>query len=188
MKHSATIVMIATLALACAAQAPQSAPAAPAAPAAQAPPANPLVTEAKGSYSNVKNNILKAAEKMPEENYSFSPTKEERPFIQVVAHVADSQIRACGAVKGEQRQPDAASKKTKAELMASLKASFDLCDAAFDSLTDTSAAERISIGRGQRSKLSLLWGNTGHDMEQYAILAGYMRQKGLVPPSSEPRQ
>ena len=185
MKHYATMILIATLALACAAQAPQ---AAPAAPAAQAPPANPLVTEAKGSYNNVKNNILKAAEKMPEENYSFSPTKEERPFIQVVAHVADSQVRSCGLVKGEQRQPDAASKKTKAELMAALKASFDLCDAAFDSLTDASAAERISVGRGQRSKLSLLWGNTGHDMEQYAIMAGYMRSKGLVPPSSEPRQ
>jgi uncharacterized damage-inducible protein DinB len=173
------VIAVAVFTVACAAQAPQ---------ANQAPPANPLVTEAKGSYTNVKNNILKAAEKMPEENYSFSPTKEERPFSQVVAHIADSNTRSCALVKGEQRTPDAESKKTKADLGVALKASFDLCDAAFDSLTDASAAERITAGRGQRSRLSIMWGNTGHDMEQYAILSGYMRQKGLVPPSSEPRK
>jgi len=176
MKGYAPIVAIAVLSLTVAAQAPQPAP------------ANPLVTEAKGSYTNVKNNILKAAEKMPEENYGFAPTKEERPFIQVVAHVADSNTRSCALVKGEQKTPDAESKKTKADLLTSLKASFDLCDAAFDSVTDTTAVERITAGRGQRSRLSILWGNTGHDMEQYAIMAGYLRQKGLVPPSSEPRK
>jgi len=175
MKGYVLIVTVVALSLACAAQAPQA-------------PPNPLVTEAKGSYTNVKNNILKAAEKMPEEHYGFSPTKDERPFIQVVAHVADSQVRACGLVKGEQKTPDAESKKTKADLLATLKASFDLCDAAFDSLTDATAAERITAGRGQRSRLSILWGNTGHDMEQYAIMSGYMRQKGVVPPSSEPRK
>jgi epoxyqueuosine reductase QueG len=176
MKGYASLLLIAVVSLACVAQAPQPAP------------ANPLVTEAKGSYTNVKNNILKAAEKMPEENYSFSPTKEERPFSQVIAHIADSNTRSCGLVKGEQKTPDAESKKTKADLQAALKASFDLCDAAFDAQTDTTAVERITAGRGQRARLSILWGNTGHDMEQYAILSGYMRQKGLVPPSSEPRK
>jgi uncharacterized damage-inducible protein DinB len=174
MKQLITVLLLATFALAAAAQTPAT------------PPANPLITEAKASYNRVKGNILKAAEKMPEENYSFSPTKEERPFGQVVAHVADANTGSCSAVKGEAKQGDAASKKTKAELLAALKASFDLCDAAFDSVaSDAAAAESITMGRGKRTKLSILWGNTGHDMEQYASISGYLRQKGIVPPSSE---
>ena len=175
MKGYASLLLIAVVSLACAGQAPQA-------------PPNPLVTEAKGSYTNVKNNILKAAEKMPEEHWGSSPTPEQRPYIQVVAHVADSQTRACALVKGEQKTSDAESKKTKAEVIVALKASFDYCDAVFDSQTDATVVERITAGRGQRSRLSILWGNTGHDMEQYAILSGYLRAKGLVPPSSEPRK
>jgi hypothetical protein len=38
---------------------------------------------------------------------------------------------------------------------------------------------------GKRSRLSMLWGNIGHDNEQYAILSLYLRLKGLVPPTSE---
>ena len=46
---------------------------------AQTPPAaqpaaqstNPLSAEVKGAYTNIKNNFLKAAEKMPEESYGF---------------------------------------------------------------------------------------------------------------------
>jgi hypothetical protein len=36
----------------------------------------------------VKNNILKTAEKMPEEHWGSSPAPDQRPYIQVVAHVA----------------------------------------------------------------------------------------------------
>jgi hypothetical protein len=30
-----------------------------------------------------------------------------------------------------------------------------------------------------------VWGTVAHDMEQYATLALYLRQKGIAPPSSE---
>ncbi len=175
MKGYASIVAIAAVSLACYAQAPQT-------------PPNPLLTEAKGSFASVKNNILRAAEKMPEEHWGASPTPDQRPYIQVVAHVAASQTRACALAKGEQKTSDAESKKTKAEVIEALKASFDYCDSVFDSLTDATFVERITAGRGQRSRLSILWGNTAHDMEQYAILATYLRSKGLIPPSSEPKK
>ena len=147
----------------------------------KAAPANPLVSEARTRYNSVKANILKAAESMPEEFYSFSPSKEERPFLAVAAHVADAQTGTCAAVKGEQKRGDAGTKKTKAELLEALKASFDLCDSAFDGLTDASA----TAVSGGRSSLGRLWAIVGHDMEQYAILAAYMRQKGVKPPSAQ---
>lgn len=148
---------------------------------------NPLSTEARQAYTTIKNNLVKMAEKMSEENYDFKPVAEIRTFGQLVAHVADSQARTCSAVRGEAKSVDAASKKTKADLVAALKESFAICDTAYDSLTDASASEVIKTPRGQRSKLGALVGNTTHDNEEYGYMAVYLRLKGVVPPSSEGR-
>jgi len=148
---------------------------------------NPLIGEAKQAYNAIKNNLARMADKMPEEHYGFKPVAEIRTFGQLVAHVADSQTRACTAVKGEPKQPTAASKTSKADLVAALKESIADCDAAFESLTDATAAEMITMGPRQRSKLGTLIGTTGHDNEEYGYMAVYLRLKGIVPPSSEGR-
>ena len=49
------------------------------APAAAAP-ANPITVSEKGLYSFVSGAVVGAAEKMPEENYSFKPTPEGEEF------------------------------------------------------------------------------------------------------------
>jgi hypothetical protein len=155
--------------------------------AVQAQTANPLIAEARQGYNGVKNNLIRMAEKMPEEHYSFKPVPEIRTFGQLVAHVADSQTRSCSAVKGEPKQPNAASKTAKADLVTALKESFADCDAAFDSLTDASAFEVVAAGRGKRSRVGALIGTTSHSNEEYGYMAVYMRLKGIVPPSSEGR-
>lgn len=155
--------------------------------ALQAQTGNPLSTEVKQAYTAIKNNLTKMADKMPEEHYSFKPTPEVRTFGQLVAHIADAQTRTCSAVRGEQKSADAASKTSKADLVAALKDSFELCNTAYDSLTDATATEMIKTARGQRSKLGALVGNTTHDNEEYGYMAVYLRLKGIVPPSSEGR-
>ncbi|HXB71187.1 MAG TPA: DinB family protein [Candidatus Acidoferrales bacterium] len=146
---------------------------------------NPLIAENKAAYTNVKNNLLKAAEKMPEDAYSFKPTPEVQSWGQRIAHIAN-QIGTCSGMTGERKTSDAGNKTAKADLVAALKASFDACDAAWDSMNDKSAMEMIA-GRGgaQRSKLGALIGNTTHDVEMYGYLSVYMRLKGVVPPSSD---
>jgi DinB superfamily len=146
-----------------------------------------LITESKNSYNNVKNYLLKAAEKMPEDAYSFKPTPELQTFGQRVAHVA-GQIGGCSALTGERKASDANSKTAKADLVAALKASFDACDAAWDSMNEHTAMEMVA-GRGgaQRTKLAVLIGNTTHIDEVYGTMTVYMRLKGIVPPSSEGR-
>jgi len=148
---------------------------------------NPLVAEAKQSYGAIKNNLLRMADKMPEEHYGFKPVPEIRTFGQLVAHVADSQSRTCSAVKGEQKALGAASKTSKADLVAALKESFADCDAAFEAVTEANAGEVIKTGRGQRSRLGALVGVTTHDNEEYGYMAVYLRLKSIVPPSSEGR-
>jgi uncharacterized damage-inducible protein DinB len=155
--------------------------------ALQAQTTNPLSTEAKQAYTGIKNNLLKMAEKMPEEAYDFKPTPEQRTFGGLVAHVADSQARTCSTVNGEPKSVGAASKTTKADLVAALKQSFEICDAAYNSLTDATAVETITTPRGQSSRLGALVRNTIHDNEEYGYMSVYLRLKGVVPPSSEGR-
>lgn len=149
--------------------------------------ANPLSTEVKQLYTGVKNNLTRMAEKMPEENYSFKPTPDIRSFGELVGHVAEAQARNCSAVMGQQSSVSAAGKTSKADLVAALKQSFEICDAAYDGLTDSAAAEMVKTARGQRSKLGTLAGNVSHSNEEYGYMSVYLRLKGVVPPSSEKR-
>jgi len=148
---------------------------------AQAPAA-----ELKAFYASIKNNVTKAAEKMPEEDYSFKASPDIRTFGALIAHIADAQGRTCAAVGGGTAPPSAGAKTAKADLVAALKASFDVCDGVVNSLTDEEAAKTVSMGRGgQRTKLGALWGIMAHSDEEYGYLAVYMRLKNVVPPSSE---
>jgi hypothetical protein len=141
----------------------------------------------KQQYNAVKNNLLKAADAMPEDGYSFTPTPAERNFGGWVAHVADAQTGTCSRVAGSPKQINAASKTSKADLVAALKDSFDTCDAVYLALSDANAGDSIAGGRGPGVRLTLLAGNVAHDNECYGSMAVYLRLKGIVPPSTEGR-
>jgi uncharacterized damage-inducible protein DinB len=145
----------------------------------------PLATEAKQAYNNIKNNLMRAAEKMPEDTYGFQAASDIRTFGALIGHIAQSQMGTCSAVNGQMKKSDAGSKTAKADLVAALKSSFEECDKAFDSLTDANATEMIKGPRGERSRLGTLIGVVTHDNEEYGYLAVYMRVKGVVPPSSD---
>src|SRR5579872_2367200 len=93
--------------------------------AALAAQSNPFSNDARQQYALVKGSLLKAAEKMPAENYSFRTVPEVRTFGEMIAHVADAGLMMCGVVKGEKVTANARSKTSKADLVAALKASFD---------------------------------------------------------------
>lgn len=148
---------------------------------------NPFSADAKGAYTNIKNTLLKAADKMPEENYSFKTVPAVRTYGEMIAHVADAQMGICGAAKGEQKKGTAASKTSKADLVAALKESFAFCDGAYDSMTDSAGAAKVKMFGREMTKLGVLNFNTMHDNEMYGTMVAYLRIKGIVPPSSEGR-
>jgi uncharacterized damage-inducible protein DinB len=155
-----------------------------------APPAP--VTEVaalKAAYTGIKNNVTKAAERMPEDQYGFKASPDIRTFGALIGHIADTQARFCALAAGATPPTTDAekSKTAKADLVAALKASFDVCDPVFASLTDEDASKMVSMGRGTRSKTAVLWQLIiGHSNEEYGYLAVYMRIKGIVPPSTQP--
>lgn len=147
----------------------------------QAQTTNPVIGEMKRYYTQYKGFWTKVAASMPEEYYSFKPVPEIRSFGEMIAHVADHQTGFCSSVMGTRKQGDAASKKTKADLIAALAASYAECDKAWDSITDANAAEMV----GQRSKLGTLIVDVAHSEEEYGYISVYLRLKGIVPPSSD---
>lgn len=147
--------------------------------------ADTYTTEAKAAYDVIKTNLLKSAEKMPEEAYGFQPTKEERTFAELVAHIADAQTRICSASTGTMKQFPATKTTVKAELVAALKASNSECDSAFAALNSETASNMVKMGKAERSRLGTLIYNNTHDNESYGTVVVYLRLKGIVPPSSE---
>jgi uncharacterized damage-inducible protein DinB len=157
-------------------------------PQAAQTPANPMSTGTKTIYTIVKTNVTRAADKMPEVNYSFKPTPEVRSFAQLIGHIADAQYIFCSMATGKPNGgPGVEKNKTsKADLVAALKKAFSYCDEVYDGLTDASAAEIIKFPGRDASRITALDFNTAHMDEHYGNIVTYMRLKGLVPPSSEP--
>jgi uncharacterized damage-inducible protein DinB len=160
-----------------------------AAPAAAQTPANPLTSATKVGYDIVKGYITKAAEKVPEEHYSFKPSPDVRTFGQLVAHIADANHMICAAAGGTAKPGDSIekTKTSKADLQKALAESFAACDGVYAAMTDTKGMETAKFFLGEQPRISILAFNTAHDFEHYGNLVTYMRIKGIVPPSSEPR-
>ncbi len=163
-------------------------------PAASA--SNPISTSLRNLYTGNRNNIVRTAEKMPEENYGMRPgaQTEVRTFGQQVAHVATYNFLWCSQAKGEKNPSPGNLDKltTKADILKVLNDAFTYCDGAYAALTDASGAETIEItqenGRQTRNlRMQLLTLNYGHNNEIYGSMVVYLRIKNIVPPASEPR-
>jgi uncharacterized damage-inducible protein DinB len=183
-----TLLVVSTAGSVAAQQAPQG---------AQAPPT--VAAFVRNLYNGNKNNIVRSAEKVPEEFYSLrpGPQQEVRTFGQHLAHVATYNFLWCSEAKGE-ANPNAGktlekSLTTKAEITKALADSFAYCDSAYTALTDASGGEVVQItqenGREVRlPRMALLMLNVAHNNEIYGNLVTTMRIKSIVPPSSEPRR
>ena len=135
--------------------------------------ADPISGGIKGTYNSIKNNLLKSADKMTEENYAFKPTPEVRSYGQLVGHLADAQYLFCSAVLGEKNPAPGIekSKTSKADLVQALK-----------------DGEMVKFFGREMAKVPVLALNNAHNNEHYGNIVTYLRIKGLVPPSSEGRK
>jgi len=151
------------------------------------PPANPITMSERGLYMFISGAVVHAAEKMPEENYSFKPTPDVRSFGQLVGHVADANFMFCSQASGE-ANPSKDIEKTKtskADLVAAVKEAVAFCSKSFDGMTDARGSETIKMFGFTLAKLTVFSLNTAHTDEHYGNMVTYMRLKGIVPPTSE---
>jgi uncharacterized damage-inducible protein DinB len=175
--------------------------AAPALVQAQGAPAgDPVSAALRGSFDTICRYLTGSAEKMPEANFAFKPTPEVMSFGELVGHVANTHFSYCARVKGEKNPNDGndiQKKTTKAEIVKGLADSIAYCAPVYKEMTDARALEPLpapvpapaaAAQTPPPPKLARLMGNLTHDWEHYGNLVTYLRIKGLVPPSSEPRR
>jgi uncharacterized damage-inducible protein DinB len=173
------------------AQAPASTtPAAPAAarPMFTVPKENPVPSFEKFMYTMVSGFILKSAEKMPEENFSFKPTADVRSYGEILGHIADASYMFCSTAAGEKNPSTGkieGAKTSRADLTAALKDAFAYCGKVYAGTTDASGAQPVKMMGMDAPKEGVLIVNITHTMEHYGNLVTYMRMKNIVPPTSD---
>ena len=122
-------------------------------------------------FAEVSGWVLKAAEAVPADKYSYRPVATVRTFGQQVAHIADAYVWYCTNAAGKKVEWSDAIEKgpnDKATLLAKLKTATNRCTAIYEGAPLTPH----------------MGGVVGHTNLHYGNIVTYMRMLGLTPPSS----
>lgn len=128
--------------------------------------------------------IIKAAQQMPAEYYTFKPTPEVRSFGELLAHIAESNFEMCAIAKGE-TSPMLKVAPTKKEVLAALQKSFDYSADVKKKMTKQRKETLVKFMGGSQPAGNILDFSVFHSLQHYGNVIVYMRLKGLIPPSSQ---
>ena len=155
--------------------------------AALAQSANPLTANAKLQFGALTGFVVRSAEKVPEDLYSFRATPEVRSMAELFGHVADAMFAMCATAAGSKPPRTGIEKAVTAKpaLVAALKEGVTYCNTVYDGMTDQKGLETVPFYFGPTPRVSVLYFVVTHTYEHYGNLVTYMRLKNIVPPSSE---
>lgn len=148
--------------------------------------AEPLALALRESYQTMRLYLIAASEMMSEENYSFKLTPVSRTFGDWMKHTAEMNYGSCTKLHGG-NPPDPKileSAKTKEALVRELKASFTFCDTAFRGISDRQLLAEKETPERRFYPVTEMVGLTNSLHEHYGNLIGYLRSKGVTPPST----
>ena len=77
---------------------------------------------------------------------------------------------------------------SKADLVQALKDGVAYCNKVYGAMTDAQASQIVKMFGRDLAKLTVLTVNTAHADEHYGNMVTYLRLKGIVPPTSEPKK
>jgi DinB family protein len=194
-----TALWLSALLLTCGAAGHHRALAAGAPPRAttQAPALSAIASMVDREIGDAEKQIVGAADAMPEDRFGFSPEslaiagadyKGVRTFATEVKHIAASNYAIWAPLTGEQIPDDykggdgPPNVKTKADILAFLKASFALGHKAAATLTLENMLR--TVGNGKAPRLHSAEFGITHGFDHYGQLVEYLRMNGIVPPAS----
>lgn len=149
-------------------------------------PANAVSAALLERFEVVSGYVLAAAETVAGDQYSHRPTDEVRNLGELFAHVAVAQFAYCAGLSGQAMPAAARGQVTaKAEIIQRVRESRDFCLEVYRGATDDSLAETIPLLEEEQTRAWGLIQNIAHDNLHYGNIVTYMRELGLVPPSSE---
>ncbi len=152
-------------------------------------------------FGIVEQEVVSAAEAMPEDKYSFAPTNGEfkgvRTFTEQVKHIGFASLLYFGPLMGEaidakslEENPNGpAALKTKAEIVQYLKDSFALGHRAISGITSENEVTPLPkpVSPFLSTRLAIAMIGTFHPKDHYGQMVEYLRMNGIVPPASRPR-
>ena len=145
---------------------------------------NDFVKEWEGQ----KATLVKIAEAMPENKYSFKPTPAQRDFGGHVMHIAQINMMVFKMLNAKTPAPAINEKAaTKAEMIKAMSDSFDYGTAILNEQTDQTMAAVIPgppwMGPSTRARIFAFM--IGHTQDTYGQMVVYLRLNGGVPPASQ---
>lgn len=147
------------------------------------------IASVKTTYDLVKGHLLKAAAQVPEDKYSYQPTKDVRTMGQLFGHVANASIAICTTATGAKPAAAADAEKlpNKAAIQKAVADAFAVCDKSMASITAANANETVNLFGMTHTRVGAMAFNAAHLFEHYGNIVTYMRLNGMVPPSSAPQ-
>jgi hypothetical protein len=140
-------------------------------------------------WNDMKGMIVKIANEMPEDKYSFKATPPQRNYGEHVLHIAGANINFMKSYGGKATAPEVNLKATsKAEIIKVVEASFDYGTALINEQTPDSMLEQVKVPPfmgGMASRARLAYFLLGHTWDTYGQMVVYLRLNGHVPPASQ---
>lgn len=155
---------------------------------ASAQQANPVAVAFRDFEASEGKNLVAALETIPAAKYSYKPTPAQMSVGDIAVHLIQGNDFLCGAVAGA--KAPARAKQTgatpKAELIATLKETFEFCGKSLASLDDSKLTEELPMFGGRKmSRAAVMTLTTGDWADHYSQLAIYMRLNGMLPPTAK---
>ena len=140
--------------------------------------------------------VTSAAEAMPQEKYSFAPTKGEftgvRTFAQQLKHLAANNYRMAAYILAQTPTPEQESEtgpdtvQSKAQIVDYVKGSFAALHRAMAAINESNLLDPMAASPSpqQRTRLQLAEDVVAHSYDHYGQMVEYLRMNGIVPPAS----
>jgi uncharacterized damage-inducible protein DinB len=159
----------------------------PAAAAAQ--PSSQVLMQLRSDWLAQKDMMMKIADAMPENKFSYKSTPPQRNYGEQIMHVASANVDLLKVLGGNATAPSftAESAKTKADILKALGDSYDYGTALMNELSETTVLEPVKESPpwlGPASHARIIWTLLAHSMDIYGQMAVYLRLNGIVPPAS----
>ena len=157
---------------------------------------DPMAASVVPYFTMIQQSFIGLADAMPAEKWGFKPTSgafgESRTFGEQVKHVACGNFGFFSQI--EKKEPPArcdeggpSPAKTKAELMAYLRESFDYAQRVLRTMTSANALDPVTGPYGGPStRMGITTLAVWHASDHYGQLVVYLRMNGIVPPASRP--
>ncbi len=152
------------------------------------------------SLTNVEQEVVPAAEAMPEDKFNFAPTQGEfkgvRTFAQQVKHIAAVNYMMAGAILSEKPPVDLGGENgpdnimSKADVVKFLKDSFTYLHKAANSIDENNVLGLVQapFGPNKMTRLGLSVIAISHPFDHYGQIVEYLRMNNIIPPASRPQK